>query len=662
MVHDKSLDPYRQIIAALLCDVQNSHSEVFPMRALRLTTEKVEKRMRLEGIAFLTKTLPRLGRALDRALSGEVPLDAAKLAFKSLPNSKLPMFMGELFKCIFSHDGFVLQTPCVKSIIALKQLLSFFGKLELPYAESLEQAVLQKFEKTDDDLRPWNQRFTLIGELLDAGAAIPSEYSEICNTVRLARDLLKEVFREFDPYDIHPRHGPGVVSTKETMSDKYTFRRISPRLLAHYPFDAYFCASQGHVCDTYEYWSRPFRLKAVAGNSYQVCESSARVILVPKDSRGPRLISCEPLDFQWIQQGLGRAIVQHVESHPLTRYGLHYSDQVHNQLGALLGSSNGEYATLDLNEASDRISTELVRLLFPSPLKECLLAARSESTTLPDGRIKQLEKYAPMGSALCFPVMSITCWAVLQAGLSDAHTKPSVRNEQTFLRSVRNEQNGGMLVYGDDIIVPTAQAENSIKILESFGLKVNRDKSFYSGFFRESCGVDAYRGVKVTPVRIRTVWCSSPSPDAYVSYIAYANALHAQCYYTCYDVIVKELFRIYGEIPEASLNVTAPSLVVVPEAYRPKRRRVNKSLQKLEWHVRDIRTPLVTQTTSGWNMLLRFFAEATSDSPFEQRNSTNSRTSQMQCSEDLHYVNVRTPFSVSQYTKRSTSYLVKRWR
>lgn len=90
MVDNKSLDPYIQIIATLLSDVQTLHSSVFTPRALRLTTQKVESRYAREGLSFLTKTLPLLGKAFDRALTGEVPLDAEGWKLCSHPNSKLP--------------------------------------------------------------------------------------------------------------------------------------------------------------------------------------------------------------------------------------------------------------------------------------------------------------------------------------------------------------------------------------------------------------------------------------------------------------------------------------------------------------------------------------------------------------------------------------------
>jgi hypothetical protein len=632
MVPDKSLDQHKQIIAALLSDVQTSHSEVFTPRALKLTTQKVMSRIAREGPSFLTKTLPRLGKALDRALSGEVQLDATSLAFKSMPNSKLPKFMGELFQLIFSHDGRVLPRPCVRSIKSLRLLLYVYYKWELPYAAKLEQGVIDQFIKTEADVTSFHKALADLANELDTR---PVNYDCIKQPaarriVRRARLRLQRLFSSFDHRDIYPRHGPGAVSTRERLWSKYHWTSISPRIIESYPLDEYFYASLGHVCDSYKEF-----------NSLSFRENHAKVLLVPKDSRGPRLISCEPLDFQWIQQGLGRAVVRHVERHPLTRYNVHFTDQQPNQFGALLGSSTGGYATLDLAEASDRVSVGLVRLLFPEPLLTALLNCRSLATELPDGSILKLNKFAPMGSALCFPVLALTVWAILTAGAPDADTRR------------------GILVYGDDVIVPTAHAANAMEQLEAFGLKVNRGKSCISGFFRESCGMDAYKGENVTPVRIRTGWSSHRCPDTYTSYIAYANSFHARSCFNTYNYIVGELTRLYGCIPDVGMNLSCPSLVEVPEEYRPKRRRVNKSLQKLEWRVLDVRSQPVFKTIDGWSMLLRYFAEACSSSATVGLNDTPRRRGVWDLKTSVMDV---APFSVSSYTKRGSSSLIHCWR
>ena len=642
MVPNKSLDLQMQIIAALLVDVQTSHSEVLSPRAIKLTIQKMRSRVTREGMGFLTKALPRLGKAFDRALSGEVQLDSIKLAFKSLPNSKLPKFMGELFQLIFSHDGWVLPKPCVRSIISMRQIFGLFYKYELPYTADTEQAVIDTFVKNESEIQAYSEKFAWMANYLDTH---PEDYTPIKEVsfqriVRDARRLLKRVFSSFDHSDIIPRHGPGAVSTGERLWAKYRWTSVSPRVIESYPIDAFFYASLGAVCDS---------IQEIQSLKFE--EKSAKVLLVPKDSRGPRLISCEPLTFQWVQQGLSRALSKHVERNPLTRFSVRFTDQRPNQLAALLGSETGNYATLDLKDASDRVSLGLVRLLFPEPLLSALLNCRSLSTRLPSGEILVLNKFAPMGSALCFPVMALTIWAILAAAHPDARVRRGLEpSDDTF-------------VYGDDVIVPTAQAANAIKLLEAFGLKVNRDKSCISGFFRESCGVDAFKGVEVTPVRIRTVWSSSPCPESFTSWLAYANQFYGRKCFNVYNRIVKELVLLYGPIPCVSMRLACPSLIEAPEADRTIRSRVNKrktaAFQRpiLEYRVLTVRSRPIKQFMTGWRMLLRYFVEASSSDDGLRSNDTPRRCGIQEFIDS----NIKTPFSVSSYTKRKSSSLTYQW-
>jgi hypothetical protein len=58
-------------------------------------------------------------------------------------------------------------------------------------------------------------------------------------------------------------------------------------------------------------------------------------------------------------------------------------------------------------------------------------------------------------------------------------------------------------VNGDDIIVPRIITENVIKLLTFLGFKVNSDKTFTEGPFRESCGADFFLGVNIRGVYIK---------------------------------------------------------------------------------------------------------------------------------------------------------------
>jgi hypothetical protein len=631
MVPTKGLDESK-IIAALLQSVSNAHGVVFNTRSCNLTIKKAQSRLHAEGIGFLTKTLPRLGKAFDKALAEGTPLNATELGFDSLPSSKLPRFLGEFFSRILRPDGVPLEQPCVLSISVIRDVSYLFYKYEIPYSDEQEQTVLDGFKEAEKDLETLEATFKGLEVASGNSTLVDDSRCETLiptSVLREARILLEGVFKYFDPANVVPRHGPGVVATKQQLWGKYAWANVSHRITDVYPFDAYFCASLGHVCDSYRSFA-----------AVQDKDLPARVILVPKDSRGPRLISCEPVDFQWVQQGLGRAIVSLVEAHPLTRGHVNFTDQTLNRMGALNGSKSQQYATLDLKEASDRVSVDLVRLLFPRHVFTYLEACRSSSTVLPDGEELKLRKFAPMGSCLCFPVMALTIWAILAGGAPDKDTRD------------------GILVYGDDVIVPAGYTADAIEHLESFGLKINRDKSCTSGFFRESCGMDAFQGVDVTPVRLRTVWSSSRRPDVYTSWIAYANSFYDKRYYALYELIVKELTMIYGPIPGEDMNLSCPSLRRTPLEQRPLRRRWNKNLQKFEYQVFDVKSPVINKAIDGWSMLLRYFTE-------KRRPSVRPLTDPdlREALESNPYLRPETGSgSVSEYTSPRTSMLVRRWR
>jgi hypothetical protein len=144
----------------------------------------------------------------------------------------------------------------------------------------------------------------------------------------------------------------------------------------------------------------------------------------------------------------------------------------------------GRLATLDLKDASDRLRLDVVQRLFPRNWADALTACRSGRTELPDGRLVTLSKHAPMGSAVCFPVMALTIWALLTA-IAPRHARKDI------------------LVYGDDIVVPSFMAADATRVLEAVGLRININKSFSKGPFRESCGEEFVYGCRVTPVRLR---------------------------------------------------------------------------------------------------------------------------------------------------------------
>lgn len=632
----ESLDDPVRIIAALLRDVFETHEAVYNRSAYESDINFVTLVVRELGVNCLTEALPTYGKAFDKALAGTQPFPDS-IVVGELPVAGLdrplpitwagrggPSFLEAFIGRVLDVEGNLLPAPCALSVGIVRQVCYLFYKYELPYDAVKEQRVIAQFEKTENELTVSDARLEEIRtRVMGIPVSDPLRLGkEPEHVVRRARVYLQKLFSSFNPLDIYPRHGPGAVATRQKLWEKFQWTNVCKRITDVYGFAEYFCASFGAICDRYRSFSK-------IGEE----DLPARVILVPKDSRGPRLISCEPVDFQWVQQGLGEAIVKLVESHPISRWNVNFTNQEPNQFGALLGSVSGKYVTLDLNEASDRVSLQLVRLLFPEHLLRYLEACRSTATVLPDGRVIPLRKFAPMGSCLCFPILALSIWAILTAAAPDQYTKDRI------------------LVYGDDVIVLKEFSEDAITILETFGLKVNRDKSCTSGFFRESCGVDAFKGVNVTPIRLRTVWTSTRSPSSYCSWISYANSFYDRKYWNVYNLIVEALHHLYGAIPGNDMKLSCPSLRSVLSENEPKRVRTNRNLQKREWYVWDVKTHRVTYELDGWSMLLRWFSEKVGRPLlFGRDTNTMPELSPVRCS------------GVRSYTQRSMSKLIKRWR
>lgn len=429
-------------------------------------------RTNTEGESFLTLTLPKLASDFEKSLSlGEFTLDSFT-GFKR--KNGLPLFLGGFLAKVFDRNGEIFPVPDITAIKVLRQFLLAFGKIKELASEQRCIAAVQQYVDTDDEI----------------GSFVLPDTTE----VELAFYLLfKEALsgpsglqEEIETFSLLPQHGNGSVADRIRPNQRWHLSTWTDRLQSVFPYDRY--ATSGSDIQS--------RLEnAQFQNPGE--EHPIRVVLVPKTAKTPRVIAMEPVHNMYMQQALMRSLVPKLEK---SCWGLvRFTDQSHNQSLALIGSYNNSLATLDLSEASDRVSLELVKNVtrrFPV-FQEALLASRSRYAQLPDGSMRPIKKFASMGSAMCFPVEAMVFLAITMVGIAHARREPL--SERLF-----KEMRGQVVVYGDDIIVPT-YADQSVRTnLEAYGLKVNHNKSFSQGNFRESCGGDFYKAVPVTPVRLRS--------------------------------------------------------------------------------------------------------------------------------------------------------------
>jgi hypothetical protein len=517
---------YLELVSELYRDIAERYSVTRRMQDTEIGV--IQSRCSKEGISFLTKSLPRFGKAVDTALSSGTRLSVE--GFTAPNGSTIPKFLGWLLSRVFDAFGCELDQPDPVAFKHFRQLVYLVYKLEIPYDKETEQSVLDSFVVVDNalpevDASPFLNR--------EGDQYIPRAELVLSDEwLKQARSTIARAVSSFDPTGdlIVPRHGPGVVATGESVLEKSKLSRIYKHLEIVYPFTEWMMYSANHVVDSIN--DRGLRRVTL------VDEATAKVVLVPKDSRGPRLISCEPLEVQWIQQGLGRALVRHIESSRLTRGHVNFIDQQVNRRLAMEGSRNGQWVTLDMKEASDRVSLALVKYLFQDHprLLEALLATRSPLTRLPDGTVVRLKKYAPMGSALCFPVESLVFWALAVSAIR--------LTGRTWRESIRS-----VYVYGDDIIVRKEDYTILLRLFPLVGLKFNDQKCCVARSFRESCGCDAYNGIDVTPIKLKTTWSPRRNPEVLASYVAFRNAMFHAKYFRTAELVKTQLNNRYGDIP-----------------------------------------------------------------------------------------------------------------
>ena len=218
------------------------------------------------------------------------------------------------------------------------------------------------------------------------------------------------------------------------------------------------------------------------------------VTFVPKNAKTHRSIAIEPHLNVVLQLSVGSFLKDR-----LRLAGCDLKDQGRNQELARIGSIQQESkdpVTLDLEMASDTMCIELVRELLPIEWFEFLDCLRSHSGQL-SGKRQVWAKFSSMGNGFTFELESMIFYAIAQA-VSDLHGTTEWFSD-TFGPAFKYAY---VSVYGDDIIVPAEISHHLVQVLRFVGFRVNEEKSFTTGLFRESCGMDYFAGVNVRPFNL----------------------------------------------------------------------------------------------------------------------------------------------------------------
>lgn len=529
------------LLEGLLIDIKRLNPDV---QGLDRDLSTIKKRFENEGYGFLTVALPALDASLTRALStGKF---ACPIGFKLAKGKAIPRFLSGMLSKVFEpSSGTLKDNPDISVLKCVRNVLMLFKKMRLSpeHEDKLHAAAVDSFYECD----------TKAGQVV-----IPDRL--LVHIQRVSKLILNTLTNK-DVENAVYRHGPGSVEEGYRANQKW--KALSNSLWKG-DFDS---SDFGFDVQTYSHIRYQNTLHRVSDNDKPqdrkklsdrcggnnglrrnlrgiplfigASRSRARLITVLKNSTSRRTITIEPMLNQFVQQGLNTLVRESIRECRVLSNCLALSDQTVNQRLALEGSLTDDWATIDLKSASDLMSVKLVEAVFGHHGRffDHMMDCRSSQVYSDRKEAEHLRKFAGMGNALTFPVQSVCFAAISIAAILDSEgSSPSYWNTRRASRRIR--------VYGDDIIVSRKYAHQVVDWLHNFGLIVNVKKSFLEGNFKESCGVDAFKGVDVTPLYIKhRPDESSTDPSIIAGLVALSNHMWMEGLYTASTCLKDEVER-----------------------------------------------------------------------------------------------------------------------
>jgi len=480
-----------RLYRALFCDIAR-HFPNFVLQDFSYLLLRIEK----EGGSFYLEKLPELGKAFETSLITNERFIAPN-GWELLNGTRLPKFLNQLFKQLMNDDGSPLwsyqfgrigilrnsdqsivsekqRTHIIRAVQYIRQCCMMWSKVEM-FTDVSDSMFSPKGAK----LCAKSQK-ALDGFVTRVSTEFKVDNLEISDRLNEARRLLRCVFTTASPeleelkdFVKNPwgRQGPGAVAGREVGCEKWSFEKWPglPRQL--------FTWRDGMDCEVRPVLRQP----------------DARVCLVPKDFRGPRVICIEPKENQFAQQGLMDILYRLVSRCALTNRSISFLDTEVSRAACF----DYRYATIDLKDASDTIHLVLARLLLPRWIFKLVTRYRSRGVETPDNQVVKTTCLATMGNATCFPLETLLFWALSLGTMIILRDSFPIRMHKHLNFDVR--------VFGDDIIVPLWACDEVARTLESVGLLLNTSKTCQFSLVRESCGEWVFAGEAIKIVRFRSL-------------------------------------------------------------------------------------------------------------------------------------------------------------
>lgn len=612
------------------------------LEGLDLDCERLALNCRERGLGFFSLDLPALDSLLTQGLETGRLVLSGPYSRRVSKRIRVPRFFSGLWLRVFDKDACLKEDADVDAILFLRQVFCLGKKVQHECSRNRLEEAVKEYYDIEHEMRPptlqWEaDELDPKGRLNDIhicdiiGAPSVDLYSQQCEyssalqgsfeRVQQVADLLSAGLGFCEPVtysgDLHDqnrpsgfRHGPGAVADRRGIVDKYTMPRWSAKLEGWFPYRQ--CGTSAGDTE-----SQPVNH-----------EVASRLIAVAKTAKAPRLIAKEPTEHQWCQQVLRHFMVSRLKDLFGSDFVCFERQDLSQQM-ALQASCDRSLATIDLSSASDRLSCWLVERVFrrnPS-LLHCLHAARTRyirDDISPEPSWLKLRKFASQGTATTFPVQTFV-FLCIAIGIS-------IEGRVTWhkIRRLRSQ----IRVFGDDIIIPNARYAGMVSMLNALGLKVNEGKSFHLGHFRESCGMDGFKGFDVTPLKPQQIIPDSPATRQAV--LDNTNNLFYKGFWHASTVCESTLgYRHLRRLPVVGRDSGSQGLgSFCGESFDHLTRRWHESLHRYEYRVirLSVRTP--RHQFGERSALLQYFTEA--PGPFSGWNMPEEWTLQRELLGNTH--------------------------
>nr|URG16506.1 MAG: RNA dependent RNA polymerase [Leviviridae sp.] len=567
------------------------------------------------GIGVFLRDLPAVGKHFDRCLAnGEYKLSGLPLTKRFSNRVVIPKFLRGLYLLVFHDSGRLKDDYDPEAIFFIRQLTLTFKKAQLDCSDEAVHDEVVEFFAVDRSL-PEPERFWS-SETVSSQDAIKEAYhgygksslyrarlaaldtrkrirlSTFLTKLDFVSNLVTTTLGSYDPSAWRFKHGPGAVSEVTGPSNKYCWKNWSDSLERDFPIADYGFHSYASWAD------RAYRDEIKGAQA-----PYSRMVAVPKSFSKPRLIAAEPSEHQWCQQNLWHYFSRRSRASWISAF-VRFNDQSLNQELCSLGSRTGTLATVDLSAASDRVTCHFVGQFFRSnskvlsSLRACRTHHVKQLLTPRVPELFDLRKFSTMGNACTFPVESLSFLAIALAAVLTERGIECKRENVIDLE-------GEVAVFGDDIVIPVDSRELLVEALEILDFKVNDSKSFWTGKFRESCGVDSYDGVNVTPVYWKTFY--DGGPESLASVMETSNNLYNRYLLNASNQLAWTLPR---QLPVVDVRSGVMGLKSrTPASNCHLRKRDNPLLQRDEVQVVSLTTKQHYTPVHDDSVLLQFFTE-----------------------------------------------------